>query len=140
MTEEELKAVRKIKDKLDSEEQVLNGLRESGLRIISAYSETPSSSGGNFSDSAVEKFTLRIIGAEKRIENLKVLLTDAMTELEEKINATVEDLRAREILILRYVYCLKFKDISQMLSYSEKHIRRLHKAAKEMVLAEEKLF
>ena len=121
----------KLKAELEFEERTLQGMRETGIRITPSYSER-CTSGNN--DSPVENLVLRITEKEKQIEKLKISLSEAMTRLEEKISELVEERRARQILLFRYVDCMKFGDISRILNYSEKHIRRLHKKAKTELL------
>ena len=123
--------MREIRAELKFEESMLAALRESVTVRTAKLSDMPKSKAVN---SEVERIALRIVDAEKKVEELKIVFNEAMARLEKKIKDAVKKSVSRVILILRYVDCMKFEDIGAVIGYSEKHTRRLHKKALGMIV------
>lgn len=125
MTEQELTSVRDLITEIRSYEEVLKNLRRMIGAKIPKYDGMPK---GTSVESAVEKIAIRITDLSKKIEELKQALTVEAAKLEKAIIAELKSIKLQTLLILRYVDGMTFNEISQVMGYSEKHIRRLHKA------------
>ena len=125
MNEKELNYVRDLMAKIQSYEELLKNLRRTIVAKIPAYNGMPK---GNSVDSAVERIGIRIADLTSKIDVLKQILTVEATTLEKWIITEIKSVRMQTILILRYIDGMTFGEIGRAMGYSEKHIRRLHKA------------
>lgn len=124
MNEKDLNAVRDLKASIDIYEETLHSLQNLITVKTSVNDGMPKSRSG---DSAVERLAIRIADLTKKIDDLQAQFSVMAEKLEKRIRLEIDNVRAQTILILRYVECMTFVEIAQVMSYSEKHIRRLHK-------------
>ena len=123
MTVEELNAVRQLRKVIRNREQALEIVRRVEALKVPVRDGLPKS---NAVDSRVERLAVSIADASRHIDKMKEQLVEAEIHLEQQINVEVTDITARALLILRYVHCKCFQEISKILGYSESHIYRLH--------------
>lgn len=124
MTFEELNEVRRIKTKLTHAEKMLDIWRRASTVKTSATDGLPKSQNAS---SQVERLALKIIDAEKRVEYLQKKISQAKIDLEQKIRSEFQNEKIQALLTLRYVDCMFFCDIADIMRYSEQYIYRLHK-------------
>lgn len=123
MTFEELNKVRVIHSELTRAARNLEvWKRASTLRTPSIDGLSKSKS----TISSVERIALKVVEAERRVATLQENLSLAIPILEKKICAEFNNSRVQTLLLFRYVECMFFRDIAEIMHYSEKHIYRLH--------------
>ena len=81
--------------------------------------------------SKIEKATVQIVDAERRLAELADEYAATTIELSEKIYQRVQGGKMREILFQRYVLCKSFDEIAADMNYDTTHIYRLHKRGKQ---------
>lgn len=123
MTVDELNAVRQLSKVIRNQEQALEIERRVAALKVPERDGLPKSYAV---DSRVERLAIRIADASRKIAEMKEQLLEAEIYLEQQINIEVTDITARALLILRYVHCKCFQEISEIMGYSESHIYRLH--------------
>lgn len=129
MTLAELNEVRNLKNKICMYSNALENLRRLETLRTSNFDGLPKSKKGN---SQVERIIVNISEGERKLESMNKKLNDEVAPaLERKICAEFSNLTEQTLLIFRYVYCMFFRDISNAMGYSEKHIYKLHKKALE---------
>ena len=133
MTLDELNEVRKIRAALWNAEKVLEVWRRAEALKIPTRDGLPKS---HSVDSRVERLAIKITDAERRVDDLKKQLDEAMPRLEQKICAATEDSTERALLTFRYVDCMYFRDIGFLMGYSEAHIYYLHRVACEKIIVD----
>lgn len=124
MDEKDLYAVHDLKASIDAYKEELHNFQSLITVKTSVNDGMPKGSSG---DSAVEWLAIRIADVTKKIDDLQAQFSVMAEKLEKRIRLEIDNVRAQTILILRYVDCMTFAEIAQAMSYSEKHIRRLHK-------------
>lgn len=119
-----LTCVREMKSRIQGEENLLRGLRERAESATSHLSATPKAKP---LASKIETFAPLIVDSEKRLESLRAdeiaLRCDLLLEILER----VKDFAAQEILLLRYVDCLKWQDIADRVDKSLPRCWQLHR-------------
>ena len=130
MTWDELTEVWVAKEKLKQAEKALEVWRRENALIVPSMNGLPKSKSAI---SRTERLALKIIDAEKRVDELQLKVEDAMKSLEHEIFMEFPDSKTRMLLVLRYVDCMYFRDIALVMGYSEAHIYYLHnKATKDL--------
>ncbi|MBQ7453955.1 MAG: hypothetical protein IJS69_02740 [Selenomonadaceae bacterium] len=86
--------------------------------------------------SRVENISLKIIESEKELEGLREEFDTVAGQLADKIKIAPLSPQEREVLILRYVACERFRDISFQTHYSDAHVFHLHRSAVDKILAD----
>ena len=124
MNTEDLNAVRDLKASINAYEETLHSFQSLITAGVPLNDGMPKS---QRIDSAVERLGIRIADVSKKIDDLKEKISVEAENLEKKILGEIDNVKAQTILILRYVECMTFDRIGQVMNYSEKHIRRLHK-------------
>ncbi len=133
MTSDELNEVRNIRAALSDAEKVLEVWRRAEALKIPTRDGLPKS---HSVDSRVERLAVKVTDAERRVEDLKKQLAEAIPRLEEKICAAVQDSAERILLIFRYVDGMYFRDIGFLMGYSEAHVYYLHRIACEKLIVD----
>ena len=123
MTEKELNIVRELKKQIRDLERHLQALRLSAENLVPILDGLPHP---NSAKSRVEKIALMIIESERELENLRAQLDRASEELPARIHDEVSDVQERTLLLLRYVACMRFRDIAFQLERSEARVFQIH--------------
>ena len=123
MTEKELNSVRELNKQIRRQEQHLQALRLSAENLVPILDGLPHS---NEAKSRVEKIALMIIENERELENLRAQLDRASEDLPARIHDEVSDVQERTVLLLRYVACMRFRDIAFQLERSEARVFQIH--------------
>lgn len=123
MTEKELNSVRELNKQIRRQEQHLQALRLSAENLVPILDGLPHS---NEAKSRVEKIALMIIEDERELENLRAQLDRASEDLPARIHDEVTNVQERTVLLLRYVACMRFRDIAFQLERSEARVFQIH--------------
>ena len=123
MTEKALNSVRELNKQIRRLEQHLQALRLSAENLVPILDGLPHY---NEAKSRVEKIALMIIECERELENLRAQLDRASEELPARIHDEVPDVQERTVLLLRYVACMRFRDIAFQLERSEARVFQIH--------------
>lgn len=123
MTEKELNSVRELNKQIRRQEQHLQALRLSAENLVPILDGLPHS---NEAKSRVEKIALMIIESERELDSLRAQLDRASEELPARIHDEVSDVQERTVLLLRYVACMRFRDIAFQLEMSERRVFQIH--------------
>ena len=122
MTRRELNGVRQLRNRIRQQEDYLHGLRGLIWSMENQLRQGQSNSVGK----RVESLTLKIIDAEERLQWLLEQLDEAKADLRILITKETYD-PLKRILILRYVGCWTWTEISKDTGLSRRTIYRLHK-------------
>lgn len=120
----DLNKVHKYNKKISILEKELKLKRKEIDMINITYGEIKS----KIINSLTEEKALKIIELEKELEDIKEKRDNAIVEVRDIINK-LEDYELRKLMELRYVDCLKWGDIAEIMGYSERHTRRMYKKA-----------
>ena len=126
MTIAELNEVRDLREKLRAAIRQLRALRESIQNLCPELDGMPHAQS---QQSKVEKMTVLIIEGEREVDALKAQIDTTGAALARKIKNLPLNPQEQEILILRYVGCLSFRDIKAKLHMSEPRVFFHHRAA-----------
>lgn len=77
---------------------------------------------------ALEKAVERYMMLAEQAELAAVALEEKKAEIQQRIER-VEDFRLYQVLIFRYIDCLKFEELENQMMYSYRQCRRLHQKA-----------
>lgn len=77
---------------------------------------------------ALEKAVERYMMLAEQAELAAVALEEKKAEIQQRIER-VEDFRLYQVLIFRYIDCLKFEELEVKMMYSYRQCRRLHQKA-----------
>ena len=77
---------------------------------------------------ALEKAVERYMTLAEQAELAAVALEEKKAEIQQRIER-VEDFRLYQVLIFRYIDCLKFEELEAKIMYSYRQCRRLHQKA-----------
>ena len=123
MTEKELNSVRELKKQIRILEQHLQALRLSAENLVPILDGLPHSSEAK---SRVEKIALMIIEDERELETLRKQIISAKSELLDKILREIEEPTLQALTALRYVECLSYKEAARRMTFTLRHVFRLH--------------
>lgn len=123
MTEQELYQVRDVKKRIKDLEKKLEMLKMSAGNLVPIIDGLPHATQAK---SRVERIALMIVDAERELDNLRNRLTQAKTELADKIMCEVSEPVLQTLLVLRYVECLPFKDIAHKMFFGLRYVFKLH--------------
>ena len=126
MTEAELNEARELKKKIQSEERQLQILRTAAENLAPVLDGLPHAQ--NHSSRVAQIATL-VIDAERSLNALKEKLDAIGAALTKKIRREPLTTREQEILILRYVACMNFRDIELALHLSDAGVFFHHRNA-----------
>ena len=124
----ELTCVRELKAELQRRQERLKNLREVATSVTVPRLDGLPRPNNLFSKP--EKFMQLIIDEERELARLQVELDETATDLSKEIKKRVDDARQETILILRYVGCLSFREVSRRTLYSVRNCLRLHNSGK----------
>lgn len=88
---------------------------------IDAMNTTYNEIRANIINSLTEDKVLKIVELEEELEELKVKRDKAIVEIREVINKLDDDV-LRKLMELRYIECMGWKDIAEIMGYSNKYI------------------
>ncbi len=131
MTEQELNIVHELKIKVDSAEKYLAALRRTAENLVPIIDGLPHSQ--NF-ESRVEKIALKIAEGDRELLTLQKTMAEKAIALADKIRSSDLTSQEQEILILRYVACMRFRDISFEKNLSDTRVYRVHAEARNKIL------
>lgn len=77
---------------------------------------------------ALEKAVERYLTLAEQAELAAVALEEKKAEIQQRIER-VEDFRLYQVLVFRYIDCLKFEELEDKMMYSYRQCRRLHQKA-----------
>lgn len=123
MNERELNRVRELKEKIRELERHIAALRSSAENIVPVLDGMPHSTDVK---SKVETLALHIVHSEQELEALRSELCTAAIHITTQIQNANLKRAEKTILILRYVVCMNFRDISFQLEQSDATTFRLH--------------
>ena len=123
-----LYAVRDLANKINRHEKYLDGLRAALTSTTRRLDGMPRAQS---LDSKIERLTQKIIDGESELIDLKNSQADNALALSLEIYNRIKNQNAAQILCLRYVHCLPFKDIIAEMKYSDASIYKLHKSGVE---------
>lgn len=126
MTEMELNEARELKKQIRAEESHLQTLRAAAENLVPVLDGMPHAQNPK---SRVAHIATLLIDAEQTLAALKEQLDIIAARLAEKIRCAPLTPREQEILILRYVACMNFRDIEFKLHLSDARIFYLHRQA-----------
>lgn len=131
-----LSRYRFIERSIDEHTEELYRWRSKAVKITPGVPGMPQGKG----NCEVSKMCLAI----EKIEQIENIISQEIAELKllrEKINKAVKGMKEeslKQIIYLRYIKCMTFEDIGEMMSYSWRQILRLHKVALERINLERK--
>lgn len=128
MTEQDLNRVRDLNKKIRDLEKLLATLRSRAEDIVPAREGLPQSSD---IQSKVENLALKIVEKTIELESLHEQILSATATLTEAICLHTSDPNQRAVMLLRYVHCMRFRDIAFQLGKSDARIYQLHHDALE---------
>lgn len=123
MTEQELKSVRMLHNKICDLEKHLQSLRLSAENITPIIDGLPHAKSAR---SRVEKIAVLITEYERELAELQKQIVDAKSSLADKIMCEVTEPTVQALLMLRYVECCTVKEIAQRLNYSVRAVFKMH--------------
>ena len=128
MTDQELNRARDLRQKIRDLERHLQALRLSVENLVPVIDGLPHS---HEVSRRVEKLAVKIVDAERELDQLREEYVNAAIDLEQKINSAPLDLQEKTILILRYVACKNFRDIEFELKSNDARVFYLHRTAQK---------
>lgn len=132
MTEQELNRVRDLHKRIRDLENLLATLRKRAGDIVPAREGLPHSTDIH---SKVESLALKIVEKTIELDLLHKQILTATAALTESICRHISEPNQRAVMLLRYVHCLHFRDISFRLDKSDATVYRLHHdAAQKMIV------
>lgn len=123
MTGQELNCVRELNSKIREIELHLTTLRSRADDITPKLDGLPHASTIR---SQVESLALKIVEESLQLDELHSRIVSEAANLTKEICRLVSDPQERSVMILRYVSCMRFRDISFRLGKSDATIFRLH--------------
>ena len=134
MTERELNKARELKERIRELERHIAALRLSAADIVPGLDGMPH---GTDIKSKVEKLAARLVDEERELESIRAELCAAAIHIATQIQAADLKRKEKTVLILRYVTCMNFRDISFQLGLSDATTFRLHHdGIKKMIVDE----
>lgn len=128
MTEQDLNRVRDLNKKIRDLEKLLATLRSRAEDIVPARDGM---SKPTDIQSKVENLALKIVEKTIELESLHRQILEATATLTESICRRISEPNQRAVMLLRYVHCMRFRDIAFQLGKSDARIYQLHHDALE---------
>ena len=128
-----IRTVCDLTKEIQREKQRLSNLGDAVQRITRSYADEPR---GSVYKSQVENLTALIVDTENRLRDLLDNRLVAQINLLSVIRRAGLEPSEERVLELRYCQCLPYDSIAATMTYSQAHILRLHKAAKEKLLTQ----
>lgn len=133
MTAQELYKVRELRNRILALTRHIERLRIAANNLVPVLDGMPHARNA---ESRVESLTVKIVECEEELSALRTELDEAAAQLAGKIKNAPLTMQEREVLILRYVACERFRDISFQMHYSDAHVFRLHSDGVEKILCD----
>ena len=113
----------RINTRINSKIEQIKSLRELAERITVEIERTPKGNGDGMAG-AVDS----IVDLQREVCDEVTKLVDVKREICQVINE-VENIEQRTVLELRYLTCLRWEEIADIMGYSVNGVFRLHRAA-----------
>ena len=126
MTEQELNRVRELNAQIREIEVHLTTLRNRAHDITPKLDGMPHASTIR---SQVESLALKIVEESLKLDELHARIVSEAANLTREICRLISDPQERTVMILRYVSCMRFRDIGFQMNKSDASIFRLHRDA-----------
>lgn len=126
MTQADLNEARDLRDKIRAEERRLNSLRVAAQNLVPILDGMPHA---QTQSSRVEKIAALILDTEHELEELKAKFETACVTIARNLRDESLTAQEQEILTLRYVGCMNFRDIEFKTNLSDARIFYLHRHA-----------
>lgn len=123
MTEQELKSVRMLHNKICDLEKHLRSLRLSAENITPIIDGLPHA---KTAKSRVEKIAVLIVEHECELKELQEQFITVKSKLADKIMSEVTEPAVQTLLMLRYVECCTVKEIACRMQYSIRAVFKMH--------------
>ena len=136
MTEAELNEVRELKKEIQAAERQLRILKTAAENLVPVLDGLPHAQNPK---SRVASIATLIIDAERALTTLKEKLDSTGAKLIARIRREPLTTREQEILILRYVACMNFRDIEFKLHLSDARVFSYHRSALKKVTVDRQL-
>ena len=124
MTERELNEARDLKERIRELERHIAALRLSAADIVPALDGMPHATDIK---SKVEKLAARIVDDERELESIRAEFCAAAITIATRIQNADLKRQEKTLLILRYVVCMNFRDISFQMGLSDATTFRTHR-------------
>lgn len=124
MTEKELNRVRNLKKKIEREAERVAGTRRAITDLVPFLDGMPHAQNQS---SRVEKLTAQIVDGERRLDELKDEMAAEAAALTAEISRAPLNRQEHDVIMLRYVTCLNFRDIEFRLNYSDANVFYHHR-------------
>ena len=115
--------VRELVKKIKETERRLEILRMAATNLVPIIDGMPHAT---FSQSRVEKIALKTVEAEQELTKLYAEQEPTKAKLADKIIGMTDNTEFQTLLVLRYVECLSFREISRRIHYSLSRVFDLH--------------
>lgn len=126
MTHTELNEARELRQRIRDEERRLDALRVAAQNIVPILDGMPHE---RSQASKVEKVALLVFELERELAALKTQFESACVNITRKLRQENLDAQEFEILLLRYVACMNFRDIQCKLDVSDARVFYIHRNA-----------
>ena len=133
MNERELNEVRELQSQIGDLERKIELMRGALMNIVPLRNGMPQ---GHALDSRVEKTVVQIGELEEELLELKKLRELAKINITANICAAGLSGKEAAVIYLRYVKCMRFRDICLELNYSDAHVFRLHSQGLKKLIVE----
>ena len=133
MTEREINEVRELRSEINDLERKIELMRGALMNIVPLRNGMPQ---GHALDSRVEKTVVQIGELEEELFELTKRREVAQLNITANICAAGLSGKEAAVIYLRYVKCMRFRDICFELNYSDAHVFRLHSQGLKKLIVE----
>ena len=133
MNERELNEVRELQSQIGDLERKIELMRGALMNIVPLRNGMPQ---GHALDSRVEKTVVQIGELEEELFELTKRREVAQLNITANICAAGLSGKEAAVIYLRYVKCMRFRDICFELNYSDAHVFRLHSQGLKKLIVE----
>lgn len=127
----EITAARDLREEIQTLERRIETLKTTAQNLVPIRDGLPK---GKATSSAVERLTVKILDLEENLRGLREKLDAVKIRLIEEICAAPLKEMERRVLMMRYVNCMRFRDICFDLNKSDARIYQWHRAGLEKML------
>ena len=124
----EITAARDLREEIQTLERRMETLRATAQDLVPIRDGLPK---GKVTSSAVERLAVKILNLEEYLRGLQEKLAAVKIHLIEEISAAPLKEMERRVLMMRYVNCMRFRDICFDLNKSDARIYQWHRAGLE---------
>lgn len=126
MTQAELNEARELRRRIRDEERRLDALRAAAQNITPILDGMPHE---RSQSSRVEKVALLVLEVERELAALKARFETACVKITRALRCENLDAQEFEIMLMRYVACMNFRDIQFNLDKSDARVFYYHRNA-----------